>query len=191
MRAAINCALANRQIITRRVRDAFERVFGPADMPLLYDVSHNTAQLESHPAGWGERTLLVHRKGATRSLGPGAAGLPDPYRDVGQPVIVGGSMEAGSWLLVGAPGARAAFATTAHGAGRAMSRSQAKKRFEGRRLRAEMERRGILVRAASLAGLAEEAGRAYKDIDAVVSVAERAGLSRRVARLVPLGCVKG
>jgi tRNA-splicing ligase RtcB len=193
MSCAINVSYANRQVILHRVREVFADVFrrDPAQMGMrmVWDVSHNTAQVEEHPAGG--RKLLVHRKGATRSLGPGAPGLPWRYRDAGQPVIVGGSMETGSWLLAGTEGAAAAFASTVHGAGRAMSRSQAKKRFDGRTLRADLERRGIIIRAASLSGLAEEAGRAYKDIDAVVAVGEKAGLSRRVARLLPLGCVKG
>jgi tRNA-splicing ligase RtcB (3'-phosphate/5'-hydroxy nucleic acid ligase) len=133
----------------------------------------------------------VHRKGATRALGPGAAELPEAYREVGQPVIIGGSMETGSWLLAGTAAAVSSLRTTAHGAGRSMSRSQAKKQFEGRKLKADLEHRGILVRTASLSGLAEEAGRAYKDVDAVVSVAQRAGLSSPVARLLPLACIKG
>jgi tRNA-splicing ligase RtcB (3'-phosphate/5'-hydroxy nucleic acid ligase) len=195
MACAINVSYANRQVILHRVREVFSDVFhrDPADLGLhmVYDVSHNTAQVEEHEAGGARRRLLVHRKGATRSLGPGARGLPDRYARTGQPVIVGGSMETGSWLLAGTAGAAAAFDTTVHGAGRSMSRSQAKKRFDGRKLRGDLERRGIIVRAASLSSLAEEAGRAYKDIEAVVSVAERAGISRRVARLVPLGCVKG
>jgi tRNA-splicing ligase RtcB len=175
------------------VREVFADVFkgDPSGMHMVYDVSHNTAQMEEHEIAGRRITVLVHRKGATRCLGPGAASLPTSYRAVGQPVIVGGSMETGSWLLAGNAGAASSFQTTAHGAGRAMSRSQAKKQFKGSTLRTNLEHRGILVRAASLSGLAEEAGAAYKDIDAVVAVAEKAGLSRRVARLVPLGCIKG
>jgi tRNA-splicing ligase RtcB len=195
MSAAINVAYANRQMILHRIREVFSDVFrrDPSDlgMRMIYDVSHNNAQLEEHEVEGRRTTLLVHRKGATRSLGPGAPGLPDAYRSVGQPVIVGGSMETGSWLLAGTEGAASVFNTTAHGSGRAMSRSQAKKQFQGKKLREDLEQRGILIRAASISGLAEEAGAAYKDIDEVVSVAERAGISRKVARLVPVACIKG
>ncbi len=195
MSAATNVSYANRQMILHAIREVFSEVFhrDPSDlgMRMIYDVSHNTAQLEEHEVEGRRATLLVHRKGATRSLGPGARGLPEAYRSTGQPVIVGGSMETGSWLLAGTPGAASVFHTTAHGSGRAMSRSQAKKRFQGKKLRADLEQRGILIRAASVSGLAEEAGAAYKDIDQVVSVAERAGISRKVARLVPVACIKG
>jgi tRNA-splicing ligase RtcB len=195
MSAAINVAYANRQMILHGIREVFSDVFhrDPRDlgMRMVYDVSHNTAQLEEHEVEGRRATVLVHRKGATRSLGPGAPGLPEAYRSVGQPVIVGGSMETGSWLLAGTLGAASAFNTTAHGSGRSMSRSQAKKQFQGKKLQADLERRGILIRAASISGLAEEAGAAYKDIDQVVSVAERAGISRRVARLLPVACIKG
>jgi tRNA-splicing ligase RtcB len=194
MRCAVNLSYANRQLILHRVREAFSEVFhrDPRDlgMRMVFDVSHNTAQLEEHAVEGRRRTLLVHRKGATRSLGPGDERLPDRYRAVGQPVIIGGSMETGSWLLAGR-GSQMAFETTAHGSGRLMSRGEAKRRFDGRRLRQDLERRGIIVRAASSSGLAEEAGAAYKDIDAVAAVTEIAGLSRRAAKLVPVGCVKG
>jgi tRNA-splicing ligase RtcB len=195
MRCAINLSYANRQLILHRVREAFADVFHrdphALGMRMVYDVSHNTAQLEEHMVDGRARTLLVHRKGATRALGPGDARLPERYRTAGQPVIVGGSMETGSWLLAGVPGSRMAFETTVHGSGRRMSRGEAKRRFDGTALRRELEQRGIAIRAASASGLAEEAGEAYKDIDAVVGVTERAGLSRRVARLVPVGCIKG
>ena len=195
MNAAINVAYANRQVILHRIREVFSDVLhrdpGELGMHMVYDVSHNTAQLEEHEVEGRRLTLLVHRKGATRSLGPGSPGLPDAYRKVGQPVIVGGSMETGSWLLAGTEGAASVFNTTAHGSGRSMSRSQAKKQFKGAKLRADLEHRGIMIRAASLSGLAEEAGAAYKNIDEVVSVAERAGISRRVARLTPVACIKG
>jgi tRNA-splicing ligase RtcB len=195
MRCAVNLSYANRQLILHRVREAFAEVFhrDPRElgMRMVYDVSHNTAQLERHLADGVMRTLLVHRKGATRALGPGDARLPERYRAAGQPVIVGGSMETGSWLLAGAPGSRMTFETTVHGSGRRMSRGEAKRRFDGRTLRRDLERRGIAIRAASASGLAEEAGEAYKDIDVVAAVTERAGLSRRVAKLVPVGCIKG
>ncbi len=195
MRCAVNLSYANRQLILHRVREAFAEIFhrDPHElgMRMVYDVSHNTAQLEQHLVDGRTRTLLVHRKGATRALGPGDARLPERYRTAGQPVIVGGSMETGSWLLAGTPGSRIAFETTVHGSGRRMSRGEAKRRFDGKALRRDLERRGIAVRAASASGLAEEAGEAYKDIDAVAAVTERAGLSRRVAKLVPVGCIKG
>lgn len=195
MCCAANLSYANRQLILHRVREAFSDVFhrDPRElgMRMVFDVSHNIAQLERHTVEGRERTLLVHRKGATRAIGPGDARLPDRYRSVGQPVLIGGSMETGSWLLAGTPAARLALETTAHGSGRRMSRGEAKRRFDGRKLRLDLERRGIAVRAVSSSGLAEEAGEAYKDIDAVAAVTERAGLSRRVARLVPVGCLKG
>jgi tRNA-splicing ligase RtcB len=195
MRCAANLSYANRQVILHRVREAFADVFHrdpeALGMHMVFDVGHNIAQLERHPVDGRERTLLVHRKGATRAIGPGDERLPDRYRAVGQPVFIGGSMETGSWLLAGVAGSRMTFGTTAHGSGRRMSRGEAKRRFDGRTLLKDLERRGIVVRAASSAGLAEEAGEAYKDIDAVAAVTERAGLSRRVAKLVPVGCVKG
>ena len=133
----------------------------------------------------------MHRKGATRAFGPGRAELPEVYRETGQPVIIGGSMQTGSWLLAGTAGGSETFFSTAHGSGRTMSRHEAKRRFSGRALERKMEEAGIFVRTASYAGLAEEAGGAYKDIDLVVAATELAGISRRVARLVPIGNVKG
>jgi tRNA-splicing ligase RtcB len=133
----------------------------------------------------------VHRKGATRAFAPGMEGLPAEYRNTGQPVIIGGSMETGSYLLVGVESGAPTFFTTAHGSGRTMGRRQAKRQFRGQELAEQMRRRGIYVRTASYSGLAEEAGAAYKDIDAVVDATERAGLSRRVVRLVPVGGIKG
>jgi tRNA-splicing ligase RtcB len=195
MRCAINLSYANRQLILHRIREAFAEVFhrDPRElgMHMVFDVSHNTAQLEQHQVGGRPTMLLVHRKGATRALGPGDVRLPERYREAGQPVIIGGSMSTGSWLLAGADGSQETFSTTAHGSGRSMSRGEAKRRFDGRRLRRDLEARGIVVRAASSSGLAEEAGEAYKDIDAVAAVTERAGLSRRVAKLLPVGCIKG
>jgi len=158
---------------------------------MVYDVAHNTAKLETHLIEGVPRQVLVHRKGATRSLGPGMPGLPACYREPGQPVIIGGSMETGSYLLAGQAGAARTFCTTAHGSGRTMSRHQAKKMVQGRKLLEEMEQRGIHVRTASYGGLAEEAGLAYKDIDVVVRATEEAGLSRRVVKLVPMGNIKG
>lgn len=195
MKCAINMSFANRQIILHRVREVFSEVLrkDPLDLGMhqVYDVAHNTARLEVHNVEGRPKRLLVHRKGATRALGPGAEALPALYRQTGQPVIIGGSMETGSYLLTGVSSGEQTFFSTAHGSGRAMSRHQAKKLFRGKALQQDMERRGIYVRTASLAGLAEEAGPAYKNIDEVVQATEEAGLSRRVARFVPVGNVKG
>jgi tRNA-splicing ligase RtcB len=195
MKCAINMSFANRQVILHRIREVFSDVFGkdPKDLGMhqVYDVAHNTAKLERHRVEGEDRVLLVHRKGATRAYGPGMEGLPEVYRSTGQPVIIGGSMETGSYLLAGVEGARQTFFTTAHGSGRTMSRTAARKRWHGRKLREDMESRGIYVRTATWAGLAEEAGPAYKDIDQVIEAAELAGISRRVAKLLPVGNVKG
>jgi tRNA-splicing ligase RtcB len=195
MNCAINMAFANRQLILHRVREVFSDVFGrdPLELGLnqVYDVTHNTAKVERHRVGGSWRRLLVHRKGATRAFAPGMEGLPAEYRNTGQPVIIGGSMETGSYLLVGVESGAPTFFTTAHGSGRTMGRRQAKRQFRGQELAEQMRRRGIYVRTASYSGLAEEAGAAYKDIDAVVDATERAGLSRRVVRLVPVGGIKG
>lgn len=190
MRAAINCALANRQILTHLAREAFAELFPGIHMPLLYDVSHNTCKEESHLVDGERRRLFVHRKGATRAFGPGHAELPAEYRTVGQPVLIGGSMGTASWVLAGA-GQAHAFASACHGAGRAMSRHEALRRWQGRGVVDELASRGILIRSPSLRGVAEEAPLAYKDVGAVVEAAEQAGLARRVARLRPLVCVKG
>jgi tRNA-splicing ligase RtcB len=195
MCCAANMSFANRQVILHRVREAFAEVFGrdPDQLGIrsVYDVAHNTARLERFPARKGERRLLVHRKGATRALPPGHPELPPRYRASGQPVIIGGSMETGSYLLAGIARSEQSFYSTAHGSGRTMSRHKARKLVRGRNLLRRLEQRGILVRAASLRGVAEEAGLAYKDVDAVAEAAELAGLSKRVAHLVPLGNVKG
>jgi tRNA-splicing ligase RtcB len=194
MCCAANMSFANRQVILHRVRAVFERVYGPDAVPgirTVYDVAHNTAKFERHRVGGAERTLLVHRKGATRAFPPGHAELPEAYRATGQPVVIGGSMETGSYLLAGVPSGERSFFSTAHGSGRTMSRRAASKRMSGRELLRRMEERGVLVRAASLRGLAEEAGYAYKDVDAVAEASERAGLSRRVAHLLPVANVKG
>jgi len=195
MCCAANMSFANRQLILHRVREVFSRVFGRDAAALgirtVYDVAHNTAKFERHLVGGKERTLLVHRKGATRAFPPGHPELPEAYRETGQPVVIGGSMETGSYLLAGAASGAVSFFSTAHGSGRTMSRHQARKRVRGRDLLARMEARGVHVRAASLAGLAEEAGFAYKDVDAVALATEEAGLSHRVAHLLPVGNVKG
>jgi tRNA-splicing ligase RtcB len=192
MRAAINCALANRQILTHLVREVFAELLPTADLRLLYDVSHNTCKPETHRVDGHPRELYVHRKGATRALGPGHPDLPDALRAVGQPVLIGGSMGTGSYVLAGSAQSEAlAFASACHGAGRAMSRHQALKTWHGRAVVDELAARGILVRSPSSRGVAEEAPLAYKDVGAVVDAAEVAGLARKVARLTPLVCVKG
>jgi tRNA-splicing ligase RtcB len=192
MRAGINCALANRQVITHLVREAFARVLPGVELPLLYDVSHNTCKAEEHDVDGVRRRLFVHRKGATRAFGPGHPDVPEPFRSVGQPVLIGGTMGTASYILAGtASGMEIAFGSACHGAGRAMSRHAAKKRWRGREVVDDLAARGILVRSPSLRGVAEEAPGAYKDVGAVANAAEQAGLARRVARLKPLACVKG
>jgi tRNA-splicing ligase RtcB len=190
MQAAANFGRANRQALSVAVRRTFERVVGTGDLVLLYDVSHNLAKLENHPVGGERRLLCVHRKGATLALPPGHPDLPSDLRTTGQPVLVPGSMGTASHVLVGVtPGG--AFSSNCHGAGRSMSRHAAARQTKGEALRRQLETAGIAVRAASARGLAEEAPAAYKDVDAVVASCEQAGLARRVARLRPLGVVKG
>jgi tRNA-splicing ligase RtcB len=195
MKGGINMSFANRQMILHRIREVFSQMFGrPAErlgLHMVYDVCHNTAKLERHTVEGRERDLLVHRKGATRAFGPGMQGLPERYKSIGQPVIIGGSMETGSYLLVGTKEGGQTFYSAAHGSGRTMSRAKARKQWRGDRLQREMEQRGIYVRTASWPGLAEEAGGAYKDIDDVVAASEVAGISKRVARFIPIGNVKG
>ncbi len=192
MRAAINCALANREIITHLTRQVFARVLPDAQLELLYDVSHNTCKLEQHAVNGEIRQLYVHRKGATRAFGPGHPELPAVFRDVGQPVLIGGSMGTASHVLAGNAGNDAlSFASACHGAGRSMSRRRATKTWRGREVIDELEERGIIVRSPSMRGIAEEAPDAYKDVDAVVNAADRAGLARKVARVIPLVCIKG
>jgi tRNA-splicing ligase RtcB len=194
MKCAVNMSFANRQVILHRVREVFSRVFGRSaeqlNMHMVYDVAHNIAKLERHEVGGQEIELLVHRKGATRAFGPGNRELPERFRAIGQPVIIGGSMETGSYLMAGT-GNEESFTSTAHGSGRTMSRARARKLWQGRSLQQELESRGIYIRTASWSGLAEEAGNAYKDIDEVVGASEKAGLSRVVARFIPIGNVKG
>jgi tRNA-splicing ligase RtcB len=192
MRAGINCALANRQIITHLVRRAFAEVLPAADLTLLYDVSHNTCKLEEHRCNGALEQVFVHRKGATRALGPGHPDLPQGLREVGQPVLIGGTMGTASYILVGTSDSeRLSFSSSCHGAGRAMSRHAALRRWHGRQVIDELAARGIIIRSPSSRGVAEEAPGAYKDVTVVVDAADRAGLSRKVARLEPLICVKG
>ena len=193
MSAAVNYAFANRQMIAHWVREVFARVLGRAGgMRQVYDVCHNVAKVESHAAGGRARPLCVHRKGATRSFGPGRPEVPEAYRAAGQPVIIPGSMGTASYLLVGTPEAEElSFGSTAHGAGRVMSRHEALRRFRGEQIRDDLARRGIELRSTSWKGVAEEASAAYKDVDEVVRVSDEVGLGRLVARLLPLGVMKG
>jgi tRNA-splicing ligase RtcB len=192
MRAGINCALANRQILTQFTRRAFAEIFGEAPLPLLYDVSHNTCKEETHEVDGDAKRLFVHRKGATRAFGPGHPELPDHLRPVGQPVLIGGSMGTCSYVLAGTErGMKVAFGSACHGAGRSMSRHQALKRWRGRQVIDDLAAAGILIRSRSFRGIAEEAPGAYKDVSEVVDAADEADLARKVAKLVPLICVKG
>lgn len=196
MKCAANNAFANRQVITHQIRQAFKKVFGKSDQELainlIYDVAHNIAKVEEYEIDGRRQRVVVHRKGATRAFGPGEQAVPSRYRSMGQPVIVGGSMETGSYLLKGSKKAMTdTFGSTLHGAGRTMSRRQAKKQVHGKTLQSEMEKRGITVRAASFSGLAEEAGIAYKNIDDVIDAVAKIGISKPVAKLLPVANVKG
>ncbi len=196
MRCAANYAWSNRQVMLHKTREAFQKVLGmgPGDlrMNLVYDVCHNIAKIETHRVDGTERQVCVHRKGATRAFPAGHDEVPSAYRATGQPVMVPGSMGNYSYLCAGLPGAMdETFGSTCHGAGRRMSRTQAKKESKGRDLLKEMEAQGVIVRATGMRTVAEEMAHAYKDVADVVAVMEEAGISRRVARLVPLGVVKG
>jgi tRNA-splicing ligase RtcB len=196
MACAANYAFANRQALVHHIRRSFEQALAGKvndwDVFQVYDIAHNMAKVETHEVE-GERVkVCVHRKGATRAFGPGFEGLPPEYRDIGQPVLVPGSMGTASYVLVGTADSMAqTFGSTCHGAGRVMSRAQAKKQVRGEKLRSELEYRGIAVRAGSMSGLAEEAPAAYKDVNRVVEVVHRAGIARKVARLEPLAVIKG
>jgi len=192
MNAGINCALANRQILAQLTRRVFQHYFPQAQLETLFDISHNTCKAEQHNVDGKSRLLYVHRKGATRAFGPGHPGLPRRYIDVGQPVIIGGSMGTGSYLLAGmASSEERAWSSASHGAGRAMSRTQAARRWQGSALVRELDEHGILIRTRSMRGVAEEAPGAYKDIEDVAQCTEQAGLAKRVARLAPVICIKG
>lgn len=194
MNCAINIAFLNRQLIGHRVSEILFELFGSKNglkAETVYDVCHNTAKIEKHEAAGKMKRLLVHRKGATRAFPPGNRDLPEKYSDSGQPVLVGGSMESGSYIMRGTESGKEAFYSTVHGSGRVMSRHEAKKSFSGRDLQKKLESRGIYVQTSSYGGLAEEAGGAYKDVDEVVAAAENAGLGKVVAKLVPVGNIKG
>jgi tRNA-splicing ligase RtcB len=197
MACAVNYALANRQCLAHWVREAMERVFSGSARSLglstIYDVSHNIAKIEDHDINGSIKKVCVHRKGATRAYGPGHPALSPQYRTSGQPVIIPGDMGTNSYILVGTDTAmKETFGSTCHGAGRMMSRSRAKKTINGNALKSDLKQeKGIIVIADSMSGLAEEAPQAYKDINRVVSISCQAGLSRKVARLRPLGVIKG
>ncbi|MCS6863894.1 MAG: RtcB family protein [Gemmata sp.] len=196
MRAAANFGFCNRQLLMQQAREVFAAVFGRSwedlGMELLYDVAHNIAKLEEHTINGQKKKVWVHRKGATRAFPAGHPEVPEAYRAVGQPVIIPGDMGRASWVLVGAPGAmEKTFGTTCHGAGRAMSRTAAKADAAGRKIDRELEHRGVIAMASSRFGLAEEQPKAYKNVDDVVEVVHDANLSRRVARMRPLGVIKG
>lgn len=191
MAAAANFAWANRQMITHRVREAFERILkekSGGELEIVYDVAHNIVKLENY----GGKKLIVHRKGATRAFGPGHPEIPEKYRAVGQPVLIPGSMGTASYVLAGTKKAEEeTFGSTCHGSGRIMSRHKAKQIFGGRNLKQELEKQGIIIRCASGRGLLEEAPLAYKNVDEVVEVVHNAGIAKKVARLKPLAVIKG
>ncbi|NIS80016.1 MAG: RNA-splicing ligase RtcB [Anaerolineales bacterium] len=196
MACAANYAFANRQVLTHHARNAFEEALAGKvkdwDLHQVYDIAHNIGKIEEHVIDGERMTVCVHRKGATRAFGPGFEGLPDEYRELGQPVLVPGSMGTASWVLMGTEKSMTlAFGSTCHGAGRTMSRKKAKRSVRGDQLLGELERRGIRVRAGSMPGLAEEAPQAYKDVDAVIEVVTKAGIAAKVARLRPLAVIKG
>ena len=196
MACASNFAFANRQMITHQIREAFKKVFHQSPeklgLDVVYDVGHNTAKIEEYKVQGKRKKLIVHRKGATRAFGPGNDDLPPEYSKTGQPVIIGGSMETGSYLLAGTKEAEEeSFGSTCHGSGRTMSRAKAKNQVRGETLQRDMEEKGIYVKAASMPGLAEEAGFAYKDLEQVVDTLEIAGITKRVVKMSPIANVKG
>lgn len=195
MKCAVNMSFANRQTIVHRLREVFSEVFKvdaeKLGMKQVYDVAHNRASVEKHLVDGNWKELIVHRKGATAAYGPNSPYLMSKYKEDGQPVIIGGSMETGSYLLVGTEAGAQTWYTTAHGSGRTMSRTKAKAQFRGDQLLKDMQNRGIYVKSVSNAGVAEEAGAAYKDIDEVIEAAHQSGISRKVAKLIPIGNVKG
>ena len=196
MFAALNFAWSNRQMITHWTRRSFERVFGQSesdlDMKLVYDVSHNIAKIEKHKVDGKERRLVVHRKGATRAFPANREEIPSVYRDIGQPVLIPGSMGTSSWILLGQPNSMSlSFGSTAHGAGRMMSRSKARRDFSENDVKKSLSDKGILIKALTRDGVVEETPQAYKDVDAVVNVSHNLGIATKVAKLVPIGVIKG
>ncbi len=194
MNCAINIAFLNRQIIKHRVTEILFELFGSKNglkVETVYDVCHNTAKIEKHSLNGSIKKLLIHRKGATRAFPSGSSDIPEKYSSIGQPVLIGGSMESGSYLLRGTESGKDAFYSTVHGSGRVMSRHEAKKQFNGREIQKSLESRGIYIKTSSYSGLTEEAGGAYKDVDEVVSAAVNAGLGSIVAKFIPIGNIKG
>ena len=196
MRAAANFAWCNRQLLMWQAREVFETVFGlpwqHLDMQLVYDVAHNIAKPEEHEIGGETKQLWVHRKGATRAFPPHHPELPDEYSEIGQPVLIPGDMGRASWVLVGQPNAMLnTFGSACHGAGRVLSRTAAVRQSKGRRIDEELRELGVVAKARSWKGLAEEQPDAYKDVDLVVEVVHQAGLAKKVARMKPMGVIKG
>lgn len=193
MSAAVNFAFTNRQMIAHWVREVFKNVMGSnRGIHQVYDVCHNVAKFEKHLIGGKWQDVCIHRKGATRSFGPGRKEIPEIYRDAGQPVFIPGSMGTASYVLVGTSEAeKLSLGSTAHGAGRVMSRHAALKKFRGEKVRQELKAKGIQLKAAGLKGIAEEASQVYKDVDEVVRISHESGIGKMVARLVPLGVIKG
>ncbi|MGB2844240.1 MAG: RtcB family protein [Candidatus Aminicenantaceae bacterium] len=193
MSAAVNYAFANRQMIAHWVRNVFSKVMGSSEgMDQVYDVCHNVAKIEKHRIYGELKEVCIHRKGATRSFGPGREEIPEIYRSVGQPIIIPGSMGTASYILAGTTEAEElSFGSTAHGAGRLMSRHEARRRFRGEKIKQDMESKGIELKSTSWKGVAEEASQAYKDVDEVVEVSHKVGIGKLVAKVVPIGVMKG
>ena len=196
MFAALNFAWSNRQMLTHWTRNSFQRVFNQTesdlDMKLVYDVAHNIAKVEKHKVDGKERNLVVHRKGATRAFPANRSEIPLKYRDLGQPVLVPGSMGTASWILLGQPNSMdLSFGSTAHGAGRTMSRSKARRNYTEENVKKSLNDKGIFIKALTRDGVVEEAPQAYKDVDAVVNVSHNLGIATKVAKLVPIGVIKG
>ncbi len=196
MFAALNFAWSNRQMITHWTRKSFERVFNQTesdlDMKLVYDVAHNIAKIEKHKVDGKERKVVVHRKGATRAFPANRDEIPSKYRDLGQPVLVPGSMGTASWILLGQPNSMdLSFGSTAHGAGRTMSRTKARRNYNENDVKKSLNDKGIFIKALTRDGIVEETPQAYKDVDAVVNVSHNLGIATKVAKLVPIGVIKG
>lgn len=189
---ALNYSYANRQVITHLTRGCFKKIFPGAEIKTFWDLTHNSARWEKHKINGEFKKILIHRKGSTRAFGPGREEIPGEYREIGQPVIIGGTMGTYSFILKGTDfGMKVAFGSACHGAGRAMSRTQAKKRWQGRELIQALEKQGIYSRTASWAGFAEEAPGAYKDVSEVIEAVHNANLAKKVIRMRPLGVIKG